>query len=209
MLTHVLRITLGDFTYQGKQISASRLGYRITKRFVHAYMGKIFDNPNVVFDEALLKPETQDLDAYADGICNIVEAQQRVAREYISDGSVENACPPLKAILYIMAEGHYDAKDINHPDIRGMFRAEYLLNSDWYKQRLITKQMRDIQLWQRHADYFDALMQADSTVDNTEQHELQRKRSEIKNQLDYLHSDEYLQSLQGSIGADWIDHNLS
>ncbi len=90
-----------------------------------------------------------------------------------------------------------------------MFSAEYLLNSDWYKQRLITKQMRDIQLWQRHADYFDALMQADSTVDNTEQHELQRKRSEIKNQLDYLHSDEYLQSLQGSIGADWIDHNLS
>ena len=107
-------------------------------------MGKIFDNPNVVFDEALLKPETQDMDAYVDGICNIVEAQQGVARGYINDGSVENACPPLKALLYIMAEGNYKGKDIDHPDIRRMFTADYLLNSDWYQQRLSIKQERDV-----------------------------------------------------------------
>ena len=33
-----------DFEFKGKLVPASRLGYRITKRFVHNYMGRIFDN---------------------------------------------------------------------------------------------------------------------------------------------------------------------
>ena len=55
---------LDDFEYKGKTIYASRLGYRITEHFVHAYFGKVFDSPTIVFDEAMLRPETQDMDAY-------------------------------------------------------------------------------------------------------------------------------------------------
>jgi len=198
---------LEDFTFEGKRIIASRLGYRITKRFVHAYMGKIFDNPNVVFDDALLKPETQDMEAYVDGIGNIVEAQQRVGRGYIEDGSVENACLPLKALLYIMADGHFEGKDINHADIRRMFTAEYLLNSDWYQQRLSIKQERDIHTWQRHKSYINKALNSGRNMDQAEQDGLKNKLLEVEQQLEYLHSPEYRSNLQGSIGADWIDRN--
>lgn len=196
---------LEDFAHEGKTILASRLGYRITSQFVHAYLGKIFDNPNVVFEDAMLKPELQDMAEYVDGISNIVEAQQRAAQEYLDDGSVENACPPLKALLHIMATGHYQHMDVNHPDFRYMFTREYLLQSDWYHERLSIKQEREIQLWQRHAAYVDGLLQNDGVLDEVERLDLEEKRDVIERHLQYLYSDAYLECLQGTIGADWID----
>jgi hypothetical protein len=77
---------LKDFEHEGRPVLASRLGYRITDRFVRAFFGRVFDNPSKVFTDEILKPETQDRDAFADGIWNITEAQQRVAREYVEDG---------------------------------------------------------------------------------------------------------------------------
>ena len=94
-----------DFEFDGEMIHASRLGYRITDGFVRAFFGRVFDNPSKVFDEAILKPETQDLAAFADGVKNICEAQQRVARQYFEDGSVRELCPPLKVLLSILAFG--------------------------------------------------------------------------------------------------------
>src|SRR5439155_3986197 len=108
---------LNDFAYEGETILASRLGYRITSAFVRAFFGRIFDNPLKVFDEAILKPETQDFAQYVDGIKNITEAQQRVASEYLQDGSIADACPPLRALLSIMAMGTYDGKDAHDPAI--------------------------------------------------------------------------------------------
>ena len=102
---------LVDFTHGDQLIPASRLGYRITYQFVRTYFGRIFDNPARVFDDAMLRPETQDMDAYVDGILNITETQQRVARQYLEDGSINQACPPLRALLQIMAEGQYEGKD--------------------------------------------------------------------------------------------------
>lgn len=125
-----------DFDFDGERVLASRLGYRITYRFVHSFLGKIFDNPNAVFTKDVLKPELQDLAVFADGVNNIVEAQQRVAQQYLDDGSVEDACPPLKALLHIMATGEYEGMDVHDPKIRAMFTRDYLLNSDWYRERL-------------------------------------------------------------------------
>ncbi|HNI09444.1 MAG TPA: hypothetical protein PLL24_15210, partial [Thiobacillaceae bacterium] len=34
-----------DFEHEGRKVLASRLGYRITPRFMHAFLGKIFDDP--------------------------------------------------------------------------------------------------------------------------------------------------------------------
>jgi hypothetical protein len=205
MIAHGYLEKLENFNHQGKQIIASRLGYRITAEFVHAYMGKIFDNPDVVFDEAILKPETQDMDAFADGVCNIVEAQQRVAQGYIDDGSVNNACPPLKALIYIMAEGQYQGMGVEHADIHRMFTADYLLRCDWYQQRLSIQQQRDIQLWQRHASYIRSILANAHVIEYAEQIALRIKLAEVEKQLHYLRSNEYLENLQGSIGADWID----
>ena len=47
-----------DFEHEGKEVPASRLGYRITSRFIRRFAGRVFDNPSMVFDEAILQPET-------------------------------------------------------------------------------------------------------------------------------------------------------
>ena len=49
-----------DFTTTGEPVLASRLGYRITARFVSAFFGRVFNHPHSVFTDEMLKPELQD-----------------------------------------------------------------------------------------------------------------------------------------------------
>jgi phosphoenolpyruvate carboxykinase (diphosphate) len=86
-----------DFDHNGQRVLASRLGYRITARFVRTYFGRMFNHPDRVLTDAMLKPETQDIGVFADGVANIVETQKSVAQHYFNDGSIELACPPLQA----------------------------------------------------------------------------------------------------------------
>ena len=149
---------LKDFRHHGQHIPASRLGYRITQRFVARFFGRVFDNPAKVCDESILRPELQDLDSFADGVRYIAEAQQRVARTYFEDGSFELACPPLQALLKVMIADDCDNTHLADPALREMFTRDYLLSSDWYRERLLLKQKRDISLWQRHLDYLDRFL---------------------------------------------------
>ncbi|MGA3065686.1 MAG: hypothetical protein ABSF29_02445 [Tepidisphaeraceae bacterium] len=193
---------LHDYDYQGEKILASRLGYRITAKFVQTFFGRVFDNPGKVFDEAILRPETQDQAAFADGVKNIVQAQERVAREYMKDGSLEDACPPIKALLTIMATGSYEGKDASHPLIRGMFTREYLLASDWYRQRLKTKQRKDIALWKRHLVYLDTYGRHSTSIVEDTHLDLPARRAYALAELNRVSAPEYLDSLVGTLAAD-------
>lgn len=196
---------LKDFEHQGRRVLASRLGYRITTRFLHAYLGKIFDDPVGVFDEAMLRPESQDLAAFVDGVDHIVEAQQRVARGYLADGSIADACPPLQALLHIMAEGHYQGMGIAHPEIRRLFTRESLLASDWYRERLAIKQQRDAALYRRHVDYLTAFLgEADTRCEPEQRERCQAALDQARAQLAEVESPAYLDSLWGGLGADWV-----
>ena len=193
---------LEDFEHNGQKVLASRLGYRITHLFVHGFFGKIFDHPSAVFDEKVLRPETQDMESFVDGINNIVEAQQKVALNYFEDGSIEQACPPLKALLHIMAYGEYEGKDAQHPDIRALFTRENLLTSDWYRERLQAKQQRDIELWQRHVDYLEDFLARKSHADVAGNLNIAGKLEKARARLVYIASEDYLQDLSGTLGAD-------
>lgn len=195
---------LQDFDYQGKPVLASRLGYRITSEFAHAYLGKIFDNPMIVFDEAMLRPETQDMEAFADGIHNIVESQQRVAMNYINDGSIEDACPPLHALLHIMAFGHYQNKGVDDSEIRNMFTREYLLQSDWYRQRLEIKQQRDARLWRLNHEYLTQKLENTLDSEVEKRAYLQTRITDVEQKIALITSEEYLEQLKGTLGADWV-----
>jgi hypothetical protein len=194
---------LENFEHQGKTVHASRLGYRITERFVHTNFGKVFDYPTAVFDEAMLKPETQDMESFVDGVNNVYEAQQRVAQIYLKDGSIEDACPPLKALIHIMAYGRFEDKTITDSAIRSMFTREYLLQSDWYLERLKIKQERDCQLWQQHRDYVLKRMSEIESTDSLNPVFVD-KLIEIDKKLAYISTPAYLESLQGTLGADWV-----
>src|SRR5262249_47362550 len=93
-----------DLEYGGRTILASRLGYRITQRFVHSFFGRLSNHPHVVFPDEMLRPELQGLDTFADGVDNIVSTQKRVADHYFADGSIADACPPLRALLHLMRD---------------------------------------------------------------------------------------------------------
>ena len=82
-----------DFNADGVAVPASRLGYRITRKFVRTYLGRLFDNPTKVFPEEILQPELQDAESFADGILHIAEAQQRVAAAYFEDGGLRTGVP--------------------------------------------------------------------------------------------------------------------
>ncbi len=193
---------LEDFDHEGQKVLASRLGYRITEQFVHEFMGKIFDNPTAVLTEDILKPETQNLNDYVDGIQNIVETQQRVAQQYIDDGSVADACPPLQALLYIMATGDYQGKDLHHPEIRALFTKENLLASDWYLERLEVKQTKDIALWIRHVASLQNFSELENYADEVDRLNIKQRLLLAKDELERVKSPEYLEQMVGMIGAD-------
>ena len=193
---------MDDFVHEGRNVLASRLGYRITEHFVHGFFGKIFDNPNAVFTEEILKPETQDMESFVDGIDNIVEAQQRVALQYLEDGSIEDACPPLQALLMIMATGSYSGMDIHHPDIRAMFGRESLLASDWYHERLEIKQRRDIAMWERHVKYLQQFLDDKDYDDEAQRLGMPQRLENAKRKLAAVEEEEYVKSLVGMLGAD-------
>ena len=191
-----------DFEHQGRTVAASRLGYRITARFIHAYLGKIFDSPDAAFGKDILQPESQDLTSFIDGIDNIVEAQQRVAQTYLEDGSINDACPPLKALLHIMANGNYQGKTVHDPAIRLLFDRDNLIQSDWYQQRLVSKQRYDQALWERHIRYLEAFLAQSARSDQAEQLNIHKRLQRARRHLDRIRSPEYLSALQLTLGTD-------
>jgi hypothetical protein len=190
---------LEDYEFDGRVVQASRLGYRITLLFADRFLGRLFETPNAVFTEELLKPELQDPAIFSAGVSAIVEAQARVAREYFEDGSVEAACPPLKALLHIMAHGSYQGMRADDQRFRAMFTREALLASDWYQDRLLVKQERDMALWKRHVrslEGFRAHRGANSGVD------VEARLKAARAQLKRVSAAAYLDELRGTIGAD-------
>jgi hypothetical protein len=193
---------LEDFTSNGKLIPASRLGWRINGRFIRRFAGRVFDNPNKVFDNSILKPETQDEAAFADGILFIAEAQERIARTYFEDGSIELACPPLKALLHIMVEGKYEGKTISDPTIRQLFTQESMLSSEWYTDRLRLRQLREQQLWQRHVEALDMFQNSTEYDEEKIVLGISARLDNARQRLSHVLSPEYLSELQGTLGAD-------
>jgi len=193
---------LRDFEHSGAKVLASRLGYRSTAKFACTFLRPIFDHPARVFPEELLRPEIQDLDAFVDGIRNVVEAQQRVAWQYFEDQSIEDACPSLLALLSIMANGTFEGKGVHQPEIRRMFTLEYLLESDWYCKRLIAKEKSDVMLWQRHLRYVDECLANHAHMWAENSDELLRCREIAVAELERARSSAYLDVLNGTLGLD-------
>jgi hypothetical protein len=188
-----------DFEFEGQQVLASRLGYRITASFVDRFLGRIFEIPGSVFTEEMLRPEKQNLADFAEGVTAIVDAQRTVAKDYFDDGGIDAACPPIRALLHIMVHGNYEGKRADDPRIREMFTLEYILASDWYQDRLRRQQDVDTALWMRHRDTVEKFTAGGLPAPHLD---LQARLALILKHLRYVKSDAYLRELVGMIGAD-------
>jgi hypothetical protein len=133
-----------------------------------------------------------------------VEAQERVARAYFEDGSIEDACPPLRALLHVMAYGNWEGKDANHAEFRRLFTREALLESEWYKERLRVKQSRDVGLWQRHVQRLTEFLALPSHLEEARRLGINERLARARQELERVSSNDYLAALHGTIGADPI-----
>ena len=197
-----------DVKHGGKKVLASRLGWRINARFVHAFFGRVFNHPHAVFSEQMLKPELQDMEIFADGMDNIVTTQKRVAKMYFDDGSIAQACPPLKALLHIMLNDEWEGKNLGDPEFRKLFTRENLLASGWYAARLIVKQKIDKKLWRRHVEYLNQFLRKPSHEDVVENLGVAERLARARKILETVESPEYLKKLSGTLGAEPIESYL-
>jgi len=181
--------------------NTERLGYRITQKFVTRYFGRVFADPASIFTEEMLRPELQDKESFADGLSNIIETQRKVAKLYFEDESFNYACPPLKALLKIMANPK-EEKNLRSLEVRSLFDSENLINSDWYRKRIEAKCKVDQRLWEKH---YNALknFNADS-IYNDEQEKLNipKKIISVKENIAATKDSSYPDSLIGTIGVD-------
>jgi len=185
-------------------VPASRLGYRITEIFSYKYLGKIFDEPQTVFTEGMLRPETQDIDAFADGVLNIANGHKKAALAYFEDGGAEEAIPPLKALLSIMAYGEYEGNDISSSEVRDLFKKENVINSKWYQKRLQNKQQIEINLIEQKIANLTEFISAPVNQSIIGEFKYEDRLENAKEELEYFKSEAYLKSLVGTLGAEDI-----
>ena len=152
-------------------------------------------NLTAVFNERMLKPELQNLEDFVDGIKNITEAQQKVALNYFEDGSIEAAIPPLKILLNIMAYGHYEGKDISDPELRTYFDRDYVINSDWYKERLALKQQKDIEYYGSQINYLESFIKSPHNDILVDELQLNTRLENTKKLYNDVKSPDYLNKL--------------
>ncbi len=195
---------LDDFEHDGAAVQASRLGFRITMKFIAHFFGRIFDTPTAIFDETHLRPEEQGLDVFCDGIAAIVDAQKTSALRYFADGAIHNACPPLAAVLHCMAHGEYQGKPISHPEIRALFTREALVTSGWYLARLRTQQGRETKLAHRFVEYLTQFQEKKQTTGAGASVNVQDRLVCALKRLEKVQGEGYITKLQGTIGADPI-----
>lgn len=191
-----------DLEYRGRKLLVSRLGYRMTRRFAVSFFGRMFNHPHVVFPDEMLKPELQDMDIFADGMDNIIETQRRVAAAYFEDGSVELACPPVKALLHIMRDDQWQGRGLNDPEFRKLFTREAMMSSDWYRERLSAKQTIDLRLWKQHVGYLKAFLAKTTYLEEAERLGVPGRLAYAEQELKRVSAPAYLEALNGTLGGE-------
>ena len=195
---------LQDFDENGELISASRLGYRITWKFVETFFGRMFAEPRSVFTDDMLRPELQSHDQFVDGIKNITETHTKVALSYFEDGGIDLAIPPLRAILHIMAYGEFEGKTIHDSEVRDLFKREHVLVSDWYRKRLEAKKDLRLRMIKDHVRCLEAFLHKESYAIEAERLELSTRLEETRASLAHFEANqgEYIERITGTIGVE-------
>lgn len=192
---------LEDYDKDGELILASRLGYRMTEKFMRAYFGRIFLHPDTVFTPEMLRPELQDADIFADSVRTISTTHARVAKAYFDDGTVSLAVPPIRALLEIMVNGVCsEGWTLDDPELREMFTCESVLASDWYAERIDAKQAEAVRRAERGIAHLEQFMADPRNASACEEIDVQARLDQVRKFHDRAVTAEYRQQLVGTLG---------
>jgi hypothetical protein len=82
---------------------------------------------------------------------------------------------------------------------RSLFTRECLMESAWYRERLRTKQMRDMALWTRHVHSIERFLASGNALRGED---IDARLGEARRQLARVRDPGYLKELAGGLGAD-------
>lgn len=184
-----------DFECGGRIVQFSRMGYRITKKFIKIFAGRVLSFPDSLFGDEILRPEEQDFAIFADSMANIVESHRRAAEIIMSSSDIEWAIPPLRALLGIMHRGEFGGMTLDSPHFRALFRRENVLGSEWYLGRLRSKQAQDVEHLKKGEKYLRTFMGIHGFDPR-----VQSKIDEINGEIIRASSPGYVDSLVGTVG---------
>ncbi|MDR2737580.1 MAG: hypothetical protein LBB18_01400 [Puniceicoccales bacterium] len=184
-----------NFEHNGRVVCAERLGYRITRKFVRVFAGRVFSMPDTVFSDEMLRPETQDVEIFAESMDAILDAHRRAASLVIENAGIEIAIPPLRALLHIAANGKYNGMTLGDENFRALFSRENVLASDWYADRLKKYQASQIEHLSNGLECIRNFRKIDPDFRPDGEDALARE-------LDFARTDGYVNGLIGTIGRD-------
>ena len=128
---------------------------------------------------------------------------------YFDDGSIAQACPPLRALLEIMLHDQWIGKGLEHPEFRMLFTREYLLASDWYAARLAARQSLERKQWRERVEYLDRFVKRQSHADEATRLGIADRLQRARKNLEEVDSPAYLKKLSGTLGTEPIGPYLS
>ena len=201
LLDHGCLEPVRDFTHDGRQVEASRLGYRITANFAQRFFGRVFADPAAVFTDELLRPELQSTQDFVDGVDHIIDGQRKAALLYFEDNCVADAIPPLKALLHILAHGNFEGLTLKSPEFRYLFDRETMLKSDWYRARLKSRAALDTRLWTRHVGDLKRFLDERTRLLPAERSELETRLAMARSELAALQTADSWKQYEGTLGA--------
>ena len=123
------------------------------------------------------------------------------ARLYFEDGSADAVCPPVKALLSIMAFGEHDGLLAGSPEFRRMFTREAVLSSDWYHARLEAARSQAVRRCERILNHVAATRSSDKTGEISARLGLPDREEVVRKEMERKRGEEYLSLLHGAIGA--------
>jgi len=150
----------------------------------------------------MLRPELQSIEEFVEGIENIEAAMEKSAKAYFEDGSYEAAIPPLKAVLSTMVYGNYEGKSIEDPEVRKLFDRDYVLASDWYKERIDRYREREIAYIESSISYLRKFLAERAEPKSLAARRVQVELSNAHTRLEHLTAPHYVSTIWGSIGLD-------
>lgn len=128
---------------------SSLLPDRITAKFVADFIGQVMANPHDCFTKAMLQPETQQGEVFAESLRNMVAAMKLAVEPFFASGQIEQACFWVRQVLEAIRDTEYaDMGRMLCELDQGMPSRTYLMRNDAYHARLAAQAERDRALWE-------------------------------------------------------------
>lgn len=189
-----------NFEHNGKIVQAERLGYRITRKFVRIFGSRVFSSADSLFTDEMLRPELQDMDIFAESMETILDAHRRAAELVIKSDEIKQAIPPLHALLYITAYGDFDGMKLQDKTFRQMFDYDYVINSDWYLERLKCYKNAQIDHLTEGRARLQGIYEFHDAIDEESADIIENRLDNLEKELAFVRSPAYLQAIIGTLG---------